>query len=89
MGVSSGKAWASGMVRVNEVGVEKSKSEGWLSVSEGLIVGVVIEVVQTFKVSGVMVVMVVDLENVGMGMGIVTEIDGIDVMIVSKPLKGL
>lgn len=33
---------------------------------------VVIEVEQTFKVSGVIVVMVVDSENVGMGMGIMT-----------------
>lgn len=51
--------------------------------------GVVTEVVQTFKVSGVMVVMVVDLANVGMDMRIVTEMDGINVMIVSETLEGL
>lgn len=45
--------------------------------------------VKKFKVSGVMVVMVVDSANVGMGLGIVTKMDGIYVMIVSKTLEGL
>lgn len=71
-GVSSRKVQASSMVRVNEVGMEKSESEGWLSVSEGLVVGIVTKMVHIFKVSGAIVVTMVDSANVEMGMGIVT-----------------
>lgn len=89
MGVSSGKSRASGMVRGNEVGMENSESEGWLSVLEGLIMGVVTEVVHAFKVGGVTVVMIVDSATVGLGIWSVTEMDGMDVVIVSKILEDL
>lgn len=84
--VSSQKAQASSMVKVNEVGVENSESEGWISISEDLVVEIVTEVVQTFKVSGVMVV---DSIKVGMRMGIVTKLDGIHVMVVLETLEDL
>lgn len=83
----SRKAWASGMVRVKEVGVEKSEYERWVSVSEGL--GVVLEEVQVFKVGGEMVVMVFDSSSVILGMEKVTEMDGLDMVIVSETLEDL
>lgn len=86
MDVFSGKAWASYMVKGNEVGVEKSKSEGWLYVSEGLVMGVVIEVVHAFKVGCAMVDVVVDSIKVGVGIRIVTEIDGMEVVVISEAL---
>ena len=49
--------------------------------------GVVIEVVHAFKVGCAMVVMVVDSTTVGMGIGIVTKIDDMEVVIVSESLE--
>lgn len=49
-----------------------------------MVVGIVKEVVQAFKIGGVMVVMVVDSTKVGMGIWIITEMDCIGVIIVSE-----
>lgn len=54
------------------MGVDNLESEGCLFVSEGLVVGIVTKVVQSCRVSGVMVVMVVDSAKLGMSMGIMT-----------------
>lgn len=87
MDVFSRKAQASSMVKGNEVGMEKSESEGCLYVSEGLVMGVVIEVVQGPKIYCEMVVMVVDSTKVGLGNGIMTKIDGMKVVVVSEELE--
>lgn len=49
--------------------------------------GVVIEVVRAFKISCVMVVMVVDSKKVRVGIRIVREVDGMDVVIVLEALE--
>lgn len=76
------------MVKGNEVGVEKSESEGWLFVSIGLGEDeVVSEVVHLFIIGGVVIVMVVDLINVEVGIGIVTEMDDMVVVVASEALE--
>lgn len=76
------------MVKGNEVGVKKEKSEGRLSISYGLEIGVVKEVVHAFKVGGAKVVIVVDSTKDREGIRIVMKFDGIEVVIDLEVLYG-
>lgn len=86
--MSSEKIRALGMVKGNEVGVEKIELEEWLSVSDGLLKGVVREVVHAFKVGGAKVVIVFDSTNVREGIRIMTQFYGIEVVIDLEVLEG-